>query len=172
MPVCNNSSYEVTVENGTYTITERAITIKAADKTEDFRPDLSLTGDSFEVTSGSLAGGDVVAALVYTGSQNTVGSSAVVPSDAVIKKGSKDVTANYIITYSNGTLTVGKGVQEILAENLTLTYDGASHSIDEIQRRLKYEDTVTITTSAASTTITEPGSIVVTFAVPAFLLSL
>ena len=46
--------------------------------------------------------------MTITGTQTDAGSSANVASAAVIKKGDVDVTSNYEITYTDGTLTVTK----------------------------------------------------------------
>jgi hypothetical protein len=55
-----------------------------------------------------------------------------VPSSAVIKRGNLDVTGNYDITYSNGTLTVTKGIRVISAENETYEYDGTSFVVEAV----------------------------------------
>ncbi|MBR4607585.1 MAG: hypothetical protein IKO41_15360, partial [Lachnospiraceae bacterium] len=49
----------------------------------------------------------------------TVASSANVPSSAVIKKGGTDVTANYEITYVNGTLTVTQATTNTVTVDIT-----------------------------------------------------
>ena len=59
-------------------------------------------------TASGIAGSDSVSNVIVIGSQTLVGQSANVASDAVVMRGGEDVTANYNITYVDGTLTVNK----------------------------------------------------------------
>ena len=121
--------FTVNTKNGTLTITKKALTITAdsASKTYDGTP---LTKDTYTVSG--LAAGDSAASVTVTGSQTIVGTSANVPSAAVIKDGDTDVTANYDITYVNGTLTVTEleGVIVTIKENSgSFTYNGSVQSV-------------------------------------------
>ncbi|MCR5716462.1 MAG: hypothetical protein K6G23_06440, partial [Lachnospiraceae bacterium] len=165
-PVGGNRNYDVTAIDGSYTVSKRPITITAGSATAAYEPGISLMKNSYTLTSGSLAAGDRISEIRVSGAQETVGSSANVASDAQIQKGSKDVTGNYEIRYADGTLTVEKGIQQIIASDLTIEYDGRAHRIDEIERYLKYSDETTITVNAAISEITEPGEIEATFTVP------
>jgi hypothetical protein len=51
-----------------------------------------------------------------------------VPSAAVIKSGSTNVTSNYSITYVNGTLTIDARAVTSTATNESWTYDGNTHN--------------------------------------------
>ena len=87
-------------------INPRPLTIAAnsASKTYDGAP---LTIGGYKITSGTTtAPGESVTSVKITGSQTPVGSSANVPSAAVIKNGVGETTSNYAIKYQNGTLTV------------------------------------------------------------------
>ncbi len=89
----------------TFTITQKAITITAASDTKGY-DGTPLTNDGYTY-SPALATGDSFESVTITGSQTDVGSSSNVPSAAVIKNESDDdMTANYNITYVNGTLVV------------------------------------------------------------------
>lgn len=107
----------------TFTIGKKAITITADSDTKGY-DGTPLTNDGY-TCDPSLATGDSFESVTVTGSQTDVGSSYNVPSAAVIKNGSdENMTANYAITYTNGTLTVtvrsiGDGT---LASGFTLVF--------------------------------------------------
>ncbi len=92
---------------GKLTITKAPLTI-TADSTSKPYDGTALTDDGWQDTAPvGLQGTDTVDNVTVTGSQTEVGSSANTPSVAVIKNGDGvDVTANYNITYTPGTLTV------------------------------------------------------------------
>ncbi len=157
--------YDVTCESGTYEVTPKAITIKADNETKKYEPGLDLTGESYTVSRGSLADGDEIESVRFTGNQTGVGTSDNVPSDAVIMKDGRNVSSNYDITYENGTLTVEKGIQEIIAEDLELEYDGKIHTTDEIIRSLKYDDGSEIDCSGEILEFKNAGKMKVTLSV-------
>jgi len=104
-------------------ITAKALTIKADSDTKVY-DGATHTKNSYSVTSGELADGDTIESVTVTGSQKYAGSSDNVPSAAVIKNSSGvDVTSNYNITYTNGTLTVTKKPLTITADSDTKVYD-------------------------------------------------
>ena len=115
------ANYNITYGNGTLTIAKKNLTITADSDTKvyDTTP---LTKNSY--THTALAEGDTIESVTVTGSQTSVGESANVPSAAVIKNGDEDVTANYDITYANGTLKVTKKAVTITADSDTKVYDG------------------------------------------------
>lgn len=98
-------NYSITYGTGTFTITARPLEITAgsASKTYNGEP---LTANTYKITGGGLAEGDKLVSVQITGSQTSVGSSPNKASNAVIKRGEEDVTANYAITYVDGLLTV------------------------------------------------------------------
>ena len=120
--------FRITMTTGTLTITPRSITIKADDDTKTYDGS-ALTKDSYEITSGTLAGGQRIDSVTVTGSRTEAGSSANVPSAAkIVDAQGTDVTSNYSITYVNGTLTVNADTSaSISATGYTGTYDGQSH---------------------------------------------
>ena len=115
-------NYTITYVENTLEVTPKQITITAerAEKTYDGKP---LTHDGYTFTE--LAEGDTIKSVVLTGSQKNAGTSANVPSDAVILNAAgRDVTANYEITYVENTLTVNPMPLEITAEDAEKVYDG------------------------------------------------
>ena len=85
-------------------IVKRPITITAASDSKPY-DGTDLTNSGHSITSGALATGDSYTATV-TGAQLCKGTKNNVPSGAVITRGTEDVTADYTISYENGTLTV------------------------------------------------------------------
>ena len=121
------SNYNITYTNGTLTVTKKPLTITADSDTKvyDTTP---LTKNNY--TNTALAAGDTIESVTVAGSQTAVGESANKPSAAVIKNGNEDVTANYDITYVNGTLEVTKKAVTITAKSDTKTYDGTALTND------------------------------------------
>ena len=118
------ASYDITYVNGTLEVTQKALTITADSDTKVY-DGTALTKDSF--TNTALAAGDSIESVTVTGSQTVYGSSANVPSAAVIKNAAgENVTASYDITYANGTLDVTKKAVTISAESATKVYDAAA----------------------------------------------
>lgn len=107
----------------TFNITQKAVTITADSDTKVYNG-TALTKST--ATATGLIEGHSLASVTVTGTQTVVGESNNVPSAAVIKKGEIDVTANYIITYENGKLTVTKRSLEITADSETKEYDGTA----------------------------------------------
>ncbi|MCR5670327.1 MAG: hypothetical protein K6G10_04915, partial [Butyrivibrio sp.] len=162
-PVISSANYVLTPVVGTYMVTARPIIIQAKDATEKYVPGINLQKNGYEIASGSLASGDAIESVTVTGNLDTVGSAANVASNAVIKKGSRDVTGNYQISYFDGMLTVEKGIQQIIASDKSVEYNGQSHDASEIERKLKYEDDVTIEVENPDDSILTAGEMEVTF---------
>ena len=116
------TNYTIAKTEGTLKITVKAVTVTAdnATKVYDGTP---LTKDSY--TNAALASTDHIESVTVTGSQTVVGTSANVPSAAVIKNADgADVTASYAVTYANDTLTVTPKAVTVTADNATKVYDG------------------------------------------------
>ena len=116
------ASYEITYANGKLKVTKKAVTITADSDSKEY-DGTELTKDSY--TNTALADGDSITSVTITGNQTVVGTSDNKPSAAVIKNASDiDVTANYEITYANGTLEVTKKSVTITAGSNSKEYDG------------------------------------------------
>ena len=111
----DNGNYDITFTNGTYTITQRAITVTVDGKTSVYGDEIAtLTG---KVTSGSVLAGD---GTVYTLSTTATSASDV---------GSYDITGtctndNYSITFDNtkGSYTVTKRAITVVIDDKTSVY--------------------------------------------------
>jgi hypothetical protein len=105
-------NYAIEYVNGTLTVTPRPLTITAASDLKIFDT-LPLMNGGYEAEG--LAEGDDVFSLFVTGSQTFVGTSANVPSGAVILNAEgEDVTDCYTIEYVDGTLTITPFLVQII----------------------------------------------------------
>ena len=110
-----DGNYDITFTNGTYTITQRAITVTVDGKTSVYGDEIAtLTG---KVTSGSVLAGD---GTVYTLSTTATSASDV---------DSYDITGtctndNYSITFANtkGSYTVTKRAITVVIDDKTSVY--------------------------------------------------
>ncbi len=110
-----DGNYDITFTNGTYTITQRAITVTVDNKESVYGDEIAtLTG---KVTSGSVLAGD---GTVYTLSTKATSESDV---------GSYDITGtctndNYSITFANtkGSYTVTKRAITVVIDDKTSVY--------------------------------------------------
>ena len=164
-----SGAYDVTLVDGTLSITPRPTTITANDTTKEY-DGTPLTENGWNDTPPTnLVSTDAVESVTVTGSQTVVGTSDNVPSNAVIKRGSEDVTQNYAITYANGTLEVTNNTKEIVITSAsdswvydgethtkpvyTVTYDGTNVAdiagSDGLRFELPTHDTITISNSFA-----------------------
>ncbi len=106
-----NANYETATDTCILNISPAPLKITAESDTKVYDGD-ALTKDSY--THTDLVEGDMIESVTITGSQTGAGSSANIPSAAVIKNGDADVTANYEIEYVNGTLTVTQADPEFV----------------------------------------------------------
>ena len=119
-----SANYEISFTGAYLTITNKTLTITAGSDSKVY-DGTALTNNTY--TNTSLLAGDAIESVTVSGSQTNAGSSANVPSGAVIKNGSNEnVTANYEITYVNGTLTVTPRPVTITADSDTKEYDGTA----------------------------------------------
>ena len=151
---------ELTVNNGTLTVAKRNITISAKPVTSEYTGS-AVNATENEITSGSLATGDSIKSVEYTGGPVNVGTGTSTPSAAVIVDANgNDVTANYNITYSGAEVTVSKysGEVVITAKDATKPYDGSAltaSTSDVTFSGLLGSDTVDVTAVSGEATV--PG---------------
>lgn len=153
---------ELTVNNGTLTVAKRNITISAKPVTSEYTGS-AVDATENEITSGSLATGDSIKSVEYTGGPVNVGTGTSTPSAAVIVDANgNDVTANYKITYSGAEVTVSKysGEVVITAKDATKPYDGSAltASNDVTVSGLLGSDTVDATVSGEATVPGKDGT--------------
>ncbi|MBQ6503052.1 MAG: Cna B-type domain-containing protein [Flexilinea sp.] len=161
--------YDITPENGTLTVEPRPLTITAGSDTKVY-DGTPLTKDSIELSETTpLAEGDSIQSRTVNGSQTEVGSSANVPSNAVIvNKDGETVTSSYIIKYENGELTVTRNRSVIItAASDTKVYDGTPLTNDGYTysglAAGDYIDSVTVTGTQTNTGTSEnvPSAVVI-----------
>ena len=113
----NFENVEFVVVDGALTITPAPITLQASSrsKTYDGTP---LEADGYGFYEGNLALADDFAAVILTGSQTLVGSSASLITGVIPNEGKK--LTNYNFTFVPGTLTVtdGTGDDPVKPENV------------------------------------------------------
>jgi hypothetical protein len=127
--------------NGTLTITPKPLTITADSDTKVY-DGTPLTKDSY--TNTALLIGDQIESVTVTGSQTNAGISNNVPSAAVIKNSTDDdVTANYEITYTNGTLEVTKKPLTIMADIKLKAYGEDDPALTYTSEGLINDDVIT-----------------------------
>ncbi|MCX6495930.1 MAG: MBG domain-containing protein, partial [Rhodoluna sp.] len=106
------SNYTANISAGSkLTIKKRPITLTAGDKTMVYGS--SLPANTFELTSGTMAGSETVSSVTYTYSTNppkNVGAYDITPSAAVVAGG---LASNYEITYVKGELEITKAALTI-----------------------------------------------------------
>ena len=145
------ASYNITLANGTLTVTVKSITLTADDvsKTYDgtaltcsgctndsYLTDAVKEGLSKTDGTGLLGYGDRLDSIKYEGSVTTCDDNTTVKnniiSSAVIKNASdEDVTGCYDITYEPGMLTIDKRPVTITAESGSFRYDGQEHAVHD-----------------------------------------
>ena len=135
----------MTTANGTLTITPKPLTITAGSDTKVY-DSTPLTKNSY--THTELLTGDKIEGVTVTGSQTDAGTSDNVLSAAVIKNSNNDdVTANYNITYTNGTLTVTPKPITVKADNKWKAYGEADPRLTYTSGGLLNNDSITGTLS-------------------------
>ena len=113
----------------TFVINKRDLTITAKDQSVNFGT--AITQGTAQVTAEGLAAGQVLASITLKQSTTSVTTDGkITPSDAVIKIGDTDVTANYDITYKTGTLIINASTaaSAVVTAN-DRTYDGSTQPL-------------------------------------------
>ena len=129
------AQFHVTTKDDTLQITPCAITLTAADslKKYDGHP---LICQKWVSPVAGLGIHDTITSVTITGSQTTVGTCSNVLSAAILKRiaTDADVSANYDITYVNGTLTVVRDTPTIVITTVPTEweYDGEPHYKDSV----------------------------------------
>ncbi len=121
-------SYEISYEQGSLTIdTPIPITVKPAYRKTEYCG-RNITADSYEISAGALAAGDVISSVSYGGGSEAVCGSAATKIDSLtISHGGQDVTGSYKITLETGVIRVLPCSDRITisAKDGEKIYDGA-----------------------------------------------
>ncbi|MCR5793693.1 MAG: InlB B-repeat-containing protein [Lachnospiraceae bacterium] len=104
-----------------FTITKRAVTLKAADAERAYGSEIPEFG--IEVATGSIVEGDDLGAVA-----TTVATRESAPGEYGISVG-YTANSNYDVTTENGTYTVTQADQVINAEDMQIDYDGLAHAL-------------------------------------------
>ena len=136
-------SYNVVYKNGKLKVTAKPVTI-TADSGEKEYDGTALTKNTY--THTALVEGHTITSVTITGSQTNVGTGSNVPSAAVIKKGETVVTANYNITYTNGTLKITPAAATVTADAKTKVYGDAEPTYTATVTGLKNNEAASVLT--------------------------
>jgi gliding motility-associated-like protein len=120
------ANYSLTYGDGTLTIGKAALTVTASDATKTY-DGLGYSGGNGVTYSGFV--NSETAATAVTGTVTYAGTSqgAKNVNTYVITPGGLSAS-NYTITYTDGTLTIGKAALTVTASDATKTYDGLVYS--------------------------------------------
>ncbi|MFZ3019051.1 MAG: MBG domain-containing protein [Gallionella sp.] len=125
-----SGNYTISFNNGSLTVSPRAITVTANDQTRVYGSSNPVTGSTV-VTTGSLVGSDAVgtatvsAANTATATANAGTSHALTPSVQTFSAGN---AGNYIVTYADGALTITPASLTVTANASSKTYDGMAYT--------------------------------------------
>lgn len=109
----SNGNYNITFNNGTLTVTPRAVTVKADDMQKVYgESDPTL---SWHLSEGSLYGSDTLQANLSRDAGSNVGVYDVTGS-------ATDGSGNYTVSFENGSLTITPRPLKVVAGQQTKTY--------------------------------------------------
>ena len=121
--------------------TKKKITINTGSKSKTYDGD-ALTYNYYSV-SGELAPGDSVTGVTVTGRITNVGTADNTASGARVTRSGQDVTDEYDITYSPGTLTVNPISVTVTADSTGKTYGGKDPEFTATVKGLLTGDSIT-----------------------------
>ena len=146
----NDGKY--TVESSAYsdaTIAKKNLTITAASASKKYDGTALTKNTVADCTVTGLVNNDVLTAVTVNGSATNVADTATGNNKVTattIKHGDVDKTANYNITYVNGTLTITKASLIIKANDKTITYGEAATNDGVTYKGLASSDTSSVVT--------------------------
>ena len=140
-----------------WTISKKAVTIKGTAQSKTYDGSALSAANTCEISSGSLVSGHTMT-CTCSGSQTTAGDGTKTVETVTIKNGSIDVTSNYNITKSSGTLTVNRAKTAATGScNTGLVYNGNNQDLASGATNATYSDntkkdagTYTVTVTANS----------------------
>ena len=120
----SSNNFDISYGPGKLTILPATLTIQTSDLSKAYGTDLILDDKNFSITSGALMYSDAIESVTLksNGSAKSAspGTYPIVVGPAVMKEGQK--LSNYIITYINGKLTVGKAPVIVKANDTSKIY--------------------------------------------------
>ncbi|MFI3307938.1 MAG: hypothetical protein R3Y21_05155, partial [Mycoplasmatota bacterium] len=128
--------YNIKYVDGTLTITAREVVVITKDDTKEY-DGTSLSNNGWEYVSSNKLSLTHELVITTNASITNVGSVENTHTSFVVNEGSKDVTSNYIIKVTHGTLTITARKITVTTDSATKEYDGTALT----------KDTYTITSS-------------------------
>ena len=158
------ANYELTVSYGKLTVTKRRMIISSGTSSKEF-DGTPLTNTATEVMSGEVAEGQTLT-LVTTGTITNVGSVDNTFTAYISDGNGTDVTSNYEIEMSVGTLTITPTRIHISTASAIKEYDGTplTAPIYEIISDTGIQSTHSIQSAVMSSSITNAGRVTNSFA--------
>ena len=153
-------NYTVSYENGELTMTNASVAITITGASQEWTYDgKDHTNTAVTVTKGELFEGDALVATAtgsVTNAADTAEGNNPIAEGYKVMHGDEDVTANYVITPVDGTLTINPKAVTITTGGGSKEYDGTPLTNAEASiEGLVEGESVTLT---ATGTITEVGS--------------
>ena len=108
--------------SATITVNKKSVTVTAGSASRAYNGSALTKADG--TTASGLITGHSLTSYTNSGSITYVGEENNIPSGAVIKSGTTDVTSNYAITYAPGKLTITKANPQIAIQGITVDYTG------------------------------------------------
>ncbi|PWG79273.1 MBG domain-containing protein [Pararcticibacter amylolyticus] len=115
-----SANYDITYVDGTLTVGKAALTITAEDKSKVY----GAVNPALTVRYSGFVNGDTVASITEPSISTTATTASAAGTYPIVAIGA--ASANYNITYVNGTLTVGKAALTITAEDKSKVYGAAN----------------------------------------------
>ncbi len=120
-PGARLGNYFVTTNNGTLTVTQAPLLVKASNTNKVYRTVLTFSGGEFAIIGGALVNGNTLTNVSL--SSPGTGKGAKVGAYPITASAAQGLgLTNYSITYSNGVLTVGPTNLTIAATSQSKPY--------------------------------------------------
>ena len=122
-----SGNYAISYANGALTVNKAALTVTASDVTKTYGQAVTLSGYTLSgLQNGETVGGVTLTSSGAVATAGVAGSPyAIVPSAAA---GGTFNSANYVIGYVNGALTVNKAALTITATAASKNYNGLAYA--------------------------------------------
>jgi hypothetical protein len=124
-----SANYTITFNTGSLSITPAALTVTANAKNKTYGTTLTLNGAA-DFTSIGVLNGETIGSVTLAASGSPAGTATTAPVGSYtitpsVATGGTFIAANYVITYTAGTLTVNKTALSVTADAKNKTYGAA-----------------------------------------------
>ena len=149
-----DNNYTISYVAGTLTIGKASLTITADNQSSTYGQALP----ALTVTYSGFVNGDTQASLTTAATASTTATAAS-PAGSYTITPAGAVDNNYVISYTNGTLTIGKAALTITADNQSTTYGQALPALTVTYSGFVNGDTqASLTTAATASTAATAAS--------------